>query len=178
MKKILFVVLALGLVAMINAATTVYAPKKANGTSIDLTSSASFDTLILHSLNTAETKDTFAAAKIHIYGVYPLASGMSRGGYSSFTVYADTINGTSPTASFDYQLTPGLTLADTCTKSTTGWTVLDTLDGSGFATRADISAKDAKGIVFRINNYDGTATQVIGKVIVVLKRNETWNVNR
>jgi hypothetical protein len=166
MKK-LFVMLVLALVSVSFAANV--APTKTQsklpanvGPAVDLHTT------------TAASADTFDAAEIQTYGPYQIASTSESPMFKGFMIQGDIITGTTPTMEFSYQLTSGLTISDTLSK----WTPVCTLQATAQQTYVDLSSLVGKAVVFRVNNYDGTACQIPNKLRVMFKEDYTYNRNR
>lgn len=131
------------------------------------------DTVLLHDA-TASSSDTFTAGECAVYGPYSFTQSNKQPSYKGFYVYGKAITGTTPTMTLGYQLIPNITgtLADT-----TGlWIEADTLDGTGANKYVDLSSAAGQGIVFRINNYDGTDCQIPSWVVIMLKENYNYNI--
>lgn len=123
---------------------------------------------------TAASADTFATTEIQTYGPYQITSSAESPMFKGFMVQGDIITGTTPTMSFDYQLVAGLNITDTLSK----WTPVCTLGTTAQQTYVDLSSLVGKAIVFRVNNYDGTESQIPGKLRVMFKEDYTYNKNR
>lgn len=120
--------------------------------------------------NTASSNDTFAAADIKVFGPYPLSRSNEDGIAKSIYLYAHAITGTTPTMSLDYQLIPSLDLKDTGST----WVSPCTLGTTSKSAFVDLSSINAKAIVIRVNNYDGTACQIPGKLFAAFRQNFTY----
>lgn len=122
------------------------------------------DVINLHT-TTVVSADTFAAAEIQTYGPYEVTPSANAPMYSAFMVQGDIITGTTPTMSFDYQLISGLKITDTLSK----WTPVCTLGTAGVQSYVSLSSLIGKAIVFRVNNYDGTESQIPNKLRIFFK---------
>ena len=91
---------------------------------------------------------------------------------TKFIVQADIATGSTPVLAVDYQLIGGKTLADTC-----AWTACDTIAEAAFCEETTIAGA-GQAIVFRINNYDGTASQIPGLVRVIIPSGATTMLRR
>ena len=157
MKKFMFAILAVCLIAQVSFATQSVAdagsPRQ---------SPYGIKVIDLHTRNTVDSDDTLATTDINLYGPYEMCND-GDAMPTKFIVQGDVITGTTPTASLDYQIIAGKSLADTVS----AWTAADTLGAT--ATNQQITIAGAgNSIVFRINNYDGTASQIPGLVRIVI----------
>jgi hypothetical protein len=124
--------------------------------------------VIVHTLNsryTVTALDTFAAAGTCIYGPYNLVSTEGDVQPTTVHIWADSITGTTPTMGVDYQLISSFDINDTLASN---WTAMDTI-GAFTASTAITLSGTGKAIVFRVNNYDGTACQIPGMLRIGIK---------
>lgn len=118
----------------------------------------------LHTANTASTNDTLADQDdVNIYGPYNLVPSNGDPMPTTVQVWADAATGTTPTMSLDYEIIPSFDLADTFGV----WTAIDTIGSA--SNQSCTIAGVGKAIVFRLNNYDGTASEVPGDLWVGIK---------
>ena len=165
MKKTLAILAVVLMVFAVNAATSVQAGDSLYAKPIDI------DTVILHD-QSASSSDTFDAGECRVYGPFRVTAENGQPMYKGFAVYAKAITGTSPTMTFDYQLLPTYSVADT----TALWTSCgDTLDGTGVHQYVDMSSMAGRSIVFRVYNYDGTESVIPNWLMVEFKKNFTYN---
>lgn len=159
MKKILLSVAAVGF------AFTLFAANRYNsGETVTVVPTGTRE-IVLHTPKTNQSKDTIAAGEMNWYGPYKLVSDGSQPIPASLVVVADLITGTTPVASFDYQVINGYTMADT----TSTWVAACTLATTAITKPASLSSAAGKAIVFRVNNYDGSADQIPGRLNVIIK---------
>lgn len=120
----------------------------------------------LHTPYTAESIDTFAASNDNnFYGPYELCSEGEQMP-TKFAVEFDAATGTTPTLGFDYMLISSFDMGDTITGM---WITGDTLDGTPSRKEITFSSQTiGKAIVFQVNNYDGTASQLPGLLRVMI----------
>jgi len=128
----------------------------------------------LHTANTAASLDTFATTKLRYYGPYDLAPFDGGPQAHGFHMYFQAVTGTTPTMSFGYELISGEEITDTLGN----WTEVDTLDGTASSSYHSIDSTAAKAIVFRVDNYDDTASQIPGWLRVVFKDAVVFNKDR
>lgn len=123
---------------------------------------------------TAASADTFDAAEVQTYGPYEICPSSGAPMYKVMMLQADAATGTTPTISVDYQLIPSLSITDTASI----WTPIDTITGTATSATVDISDEAGKGIVFRLNCYDGVENQVPGKIRFFFKSDESFQIKR
>jgi hypothetical protein len=119
----------------------------------------------LHSPQTNESKDTIAAGDMSWYGPYALVADPGEPIPASIVVVGDAITGTTPVASVDFQVINGLYLSDT----TSTWTPACSLGTTPITKPFSLSTFAGKSIVFRVNNYDGSADQIPGRLSIIIR---------
>jgi hypothetical protein len=129
--------------------------------------------LSLYTKSTNATQDTFAAGDKHLHGPYPLSSSENTGIFSGFQIVGDAITGTTATMAIDFQVLPSLSIKDT-----SAWTATDTLGTTATNQYQALSSYPGKGILFRVNNYDNTASQIPGQLKIMFKENWTYEMTR
>jgi hypothetical protein len=127
----------------------------------------------LHKKFTNSSSDTIVAGDMNLYGPFPLSATPTTSAYTSFAIFGDAVTGTTPVAAIDYQVLPSTDLSDT-----TSWVAACTLGTSKIYKRFAIDSLIGKSIVFRVNNYDGTATQIPGKLAILPKETFTNYIKR
>jgi hypothetical protein len=163
MKKILAVMLLLvAFVAVGYGANETYVGVATGGVKIAPSNVKGYS---LNTRNTASSIDTFATTTRKTYGPYPVVTSDNKGMASAFTVFADIITGTTPVAAFDYQLLPGKSASD----AVDNWTPVCTLGTAGVISTVDLTGKIGESIMFRVNNYDNSTTEIPGLLKVYIK---------
>lgn len=170
MKKILSLALVLlAVMAAFGISVKTTYPNTETGALAPNHSPADIVVLDLYKKSTVATKDTFLTTDIHVSGPFPLSSSMKTGMFSGFQVVADAITGTSPTMALDFQVLPSASLADT-----SAWTSTDTLSSTATNQYQSLSSFAGKYIVFRVNNYDNTQSEIPGNLRIIFKENWTF----
>jgi len=121
-----------------------------------------------------DSQDTLAAAEVLYIGPINLTTDRNSPMFKGFQYYLGIATGTTPVAAFDYTLLSGSSLSDT----TGSWTLADTLTTSEQTGYVDLTDEAGNYIVFRINNYDATETQLPNESKVYFKRNENYDNER
>lgn len=122
----------------------------------------SVKTHYLQTSATAPSTDTLATTVKNIYGPYNVApDGLNPA--TTFTLQADIITGTTPTMSFDYQVTDKKEVSDTSAV----WTAVDTL-GTAAQNSTHTITGAGRYIWFQVNNYDATTCEIPGLIRVLI----------
>jgi hypothetical protein len=176
MKKFLGLFLVLALAGFAFAANTTTAYVNSETASMAPNHSPN-DVVVLNLYTKASvaSKDTFATGDIHIQGPFPLSSSNGTGMFGGLQVVGDVITGTTPVMAVDMQILPTGNIADTVAN----WTSLDTL-GPTTATNHyhSLAAYSGKYILFRVNNYDNSASQIPGNLRILFRENWSFQMRR
>ena len=124
--------------------------------------------------NTADSEDTLTAGEIQLVGPVNIATSSGEPMYKGMYLWSTVITGTTPTVAIDYTFLRAGSVGDT----NGVWTVLDTLAATGQNKYVSLDSISAPYMLFRVNNYDATASQIPNWVEIMFKRNYTYEKRR
>ena len=113
--------------------------------------------------------DTLTINGINTWGPFPLARDGNSAAASYIVLHAPiSCVADGDTLAIDYQLLPTYSLSDT----TATWTALDTVTDAGGMSGVDtIDNTGAVAIVYRIKDIEGSASQLLKRLRVMLREN-------